>query len=81
VLRKYLLIWTSFHASEMFSQRTPFGKIARGVRMMSCVGVIAYFASSSIGPMPTTRSITSRSPCSAFMIILTRGLRQSFSDT
>jgi hypothetical protein len=81
VLRKYLLIWTSFHASEMFCQRTPCGKTASGERMMSCVGVIAYFASSSIGPTPTTTSRTSRIRCRVFMVALTRRTRQSCWDT
>src|SRR5215475_10923920 len=81
VLRKYLLIWTSFHASEMFSQRMPCGKIASGDRMMSCVGVTANFASSNIGPMPTTMSSTRRITCSVLIVALTRETRHSCVET
>ena len=38
--------------STRFAQSMPFGKSASGVRRVSCVGVIAAFASQSSGPSP-----------------------------
>ena len=65
VFQKYSLRSMSTHAVRRFAQSMPFGHSASGLRSVSCVGVIADFASHRIGPSATTTRNTSSAACSS----------------